>query len=944
MNLSRVVPVLIALLIPINAFSATKYISRWQLSEAQPNIREGGRTNSVAVNPINAREVLAASDSGGLFKSTDGGIHWTHIDTLPVIFTQAVAYLYPNTVLVSAKADFKVENGGGIWRSADGGATWTQAKLNIPGFTGRLSAYDISVMASEVAAGTSEGVFLSSDWGQTWTYSDVFGSGDKTVSSVLMTSTSPTRVYAAGPSGVRLGTNPAGTWQSPILDPGAAGAIRNIHAFGRSPLSSSQAFVINGNGQLFRTDNSGSIWTLMPNAPAQGNCAGTSFIKVVRRGVDALELYLGNRCGLYRLLAPIAQNTANFSGTWQAASVDHTGTRDLSFFGSIPCVLASSGGLHKTADGGWTWTFTGGGRDGYNALQVAEIKGQLVGTTTDLYFGTQDNNLWAMNVWGNTYNVHPHQGAYIELERRVAAEKDSQLTFMADGNNRISGRHFDDAHDWNDFPATLGHYGSPVLLRRPFHVQYARGRNASEKGLMLHDEIFGWRDFATFPDIPRDNPRLGQSDGWDTSRSAIVYVPYSAGPLLFGSRLLRVHKRLVPQEHGTAVYPAMNDFGVLGINPVMNGVWYSVFGVDTADAGHLIAPDVAQQQMLESGDGGDNWTLVHGLKDLVTDNGRLQFSTNLIGPSPVCPNVTAVSFSPQDPNLVLVGTSEGGIFHSDDRGVTWKKIANTSRATYITSFYWQNANTVFVSTFGRGIWMLKNTRIAVSTIFDDLCGSCDVVANDGTPGAPRFDGSVLVFEGQIVGIRTEKSQLREVLVTPGSSVVFTGDLDDPQDDIAIVESDGRNASAFEPLPKPPADGWLATGVVFTNGDALTGTAFAKSELSLLPPPSETKMGGSTESPTKGMPSLRLTTTATNVIPTATSREVFTLEANNLVPAASYEVLIDGISMKGAVATADGNGTLTMSVTAPPDDGYHTVTVRMSGEEAAIAASPLYVQN
>jgi photosystem II stability/assembly factor-like uncharacterized protein len=946
-KLSRVLPLLItlliALLIPIEVFPATKFVSRWELFENQPNITQGGRTNSVAVNPTNASEVFAASDSGGLFKSTDGGIHWAHVDTLPVIFTQSVAWVYPNIVLVSAKADFKVKNGGGVWRSGDGGATWTQANLNIPGFTGRLSAYEISVSSSEVAVGTSEGVFLSSNGGVNWSYSDVFGSSNKTVFSVLMTSTSPTRVYAGGPSGVRLGTNPAGTWESPILDPGAAGGIRDIHAFGRSPLSASQAFVVNGSGQLFRTDNSGSIWTLMPSAPAQGQCAGISFIKAVRRGQDTLDLYFGNRCSLYRLAAPITQNTANFSGTWQEATVDHRGTRDLSFFAGNPCLLATAGGLHKTPDAGWTWTLTGGGRDGYNALQVTEIKGQLVGTTTDLYFGTRDNDLWAMNVWGNTYNFHHYAGAYIELERRVVSDDDSQITFNASGNNRVSGRHFENAHDWPDF-ASLGHYGSPILIRRPFYVQLTRGSHALEDGLSLYDETWGWREFAAFPEMPVDNPRLGQSDGGDLSRAAIVYQPFRSGTMLpWAGRLMRIHGRLVPQEQGTVFYPAMNGFGALGLNPTMDGVWYSVFAVDTADAAHLIAPDVVQQQMMESHDGGENWTLIHGLKDLVTDNGRLQFVTDLIGAGPVCPIVTAVSFSPQDPNLVLAGTSEGGIFYSDDRGITWKKIAGTDRATYITSFHWQNANAVSVSTFGRGVWALRNVRVAVSTVFDDVCGSCDVVANDSTPGRPPFDGSVLVFDGHILGVHTEKSQLREVFVTPGSSVAFTGDPDDPQDDIAVIESDGRDTSQFEPLPKPPADGWIATGVVFTKGDALTGTAFAKTELTLLPPPSDAKLGGSTQSPSKGTPSIRLTTAAVDVVPTAASGEAFQLAATNFLAAARYEILIDGMAIKGTV-TADGNGAFVTSVTAPTEPGYHTVAVRMDGDETVIDASPLYVRN
>jgi photosystem II stability/assembly factor-like uncharacterized protein len=939
-NLSRVGSLLIALLLPIQVFAGTKYLTRWSLFENQPNIEEGGRTQSIAVNPVNASVVFAASDSGGLFKSIDGGVKWKHVDSLPVIFTQAVVYATPDILLVSAKADFKIKNGGGIWRSVNGGTTWKQQELPIAGFTGRLSAYGISVYSTGVVAGTSQGVFLSDDRGATWTYSDVFGGERKAVHSVLITPTSPTRVYAAGPSGIRLGTNPAGTWQPPVLDPGAAGPILGIHAFARSPLAASQAFVVNGQGQLFRTDNNGSIWTLMHTAPPQGPCAGHAFIKATRRQPDTLDLYLGTRCGLHRLAAPVTQNTANFSGTWQAVSVDHPGTLDLSFFNGYPCVLASAGGVHRTVDGGSTWTLTGGGADGYNALQVTEIKGQRVGNELDLYFGTRDNNVWAMNGAGIVHNSHRSDGAYIELEPRVATEKDSQITFTASGNNRISGRHFEGAHDWNDF-ASLGHIGSPMLIRRPFHLQLTRGSQAFDPGLSILDETWGWREFANFPERAADNPRLGQSDGGDTSREAIVYQPVrNILGLPWASRLLRIHKRLVPTESATVFYPPadqIGSIGAIGTNPTMDGAWYSVFAVDPGDASHLIAPDVKNEVMLDSPNGGDDWLLIHDLNDKLASDGLL-FVTDLTGAGPVNPLVTAISFSPQDPNLVLAGTNEGGIYHSDDRGLTWTKILGSERATYVTSFYWQTANMVYVSTFGRGIWKLKNGRVAVGLAFDDLCDSCDVVADTGAPDRPVFDGSVLAFEGRILGVRKEKSQLRELFVTPGSSVVFTGDLNDPQDDIVITESNGRET--FDPLPAP--DGFVTAAVVFTSGDTITGTAFAPAELNLLRAVYP-KLGGSTESPSKGMPMIRVTTSSSDVVPTATPREAITLSGTDFLPAASYEIVIDGLPVKGTV-TADGSGAFGMSLSAPSMPGAHTIGVRMVNEETLIDATAMFVRD
>jgi hypothetical protein len=49
----------------------------------QPNIKWGGRTVAIDVNPANTAIAVAASESGGLFLTTDSGATWSHIDSLP---------------------------------------------------------------------------------------------------------------------------------------------------------------------------------------------------------------------------------------------------------------------------------------------------------------------------------------------------------------------------------------------------------------------------------------------------------------------------------------------------------------------------------------------------------------------------------------------------------------------------------------------------------------------------------------------------------------------------------------------------------------------------------------------------------------------------------------------------------------------------------------------
>jgi hypothetical protein len=759
-------------------------------------------------------------------------------------------------------------------------------------------------------------------------------------------------LLAGGPGGLRR-------WDTSQVFPewttvSSVGWIGDIHALGRSPLSASHAYAVDATSALFRTENGGVTWTQIASAPSRNgrNCGGISFIKTVQRTIVAtrfLHLYVGNRCELHHLTAAVnlAGTSANYSGTWQPAAIDHGDTRDLGFIANLPFLLGTDGGLHNTTDGGSTWHFVGGGRNGYNALQVYEIDGQSVGSSfvTDLYFGTQDNNLWASNIFGNIHALYGAEGFHIEAERRVPHEEDVKIAYVGCSGcqNNISGRHFAHYTAWNRPPgADIPEKSAPVALRNAMYVQTVNRTNALDAGLALTEDTGAtWRQFALFNEIPRDLPKLGRSGDGDPAQTSIVYQTFRSNVSAPGfgevDRLMRIHKPLFSTTNGTVFFPAMNGFGGLGFNLTLY-VQYMVYGIDPGNAFHVIAPDVVNQKMRETRDGGDTWTEIPGFADLVTDGGRLLFRTDLVGDGigPIFPIVTAVSFSPQDPRLVLAGTSEGGIYVSNDNGGTWKKIAGTERATYITGFFWENGNAVHISTYGRGLWKLRNRKIALPTAFDDLCGTaCDVVSNDSGPSRPSFTGGVLVYEGTVLGARTSDSQLKEVFVPPGSSVMFVGDQKDPQWDIAITETDRVDPSQLETLPKPPK-GWITKGLVFTDGDKLTGTVFGDSEMTLVPPISPEMYGGSTESPTKDKPYIRLTSGET-----LTPNKSFDLTATDFVPEATNVVFIDGVSTKITV-TADRTGSFNAKLSAPPEFGVHVVQVRALDEETVIDSSMFLV--
>src|SRR4029077_11452799 len=105
---------------------------------------EGNRATSVAGVPGKPNIWYVGAASGGIFKSTDGGIHWDPIfDSEPVasIGSLAVAASDPNIVWAGTGESFirsHISVGAGIYKSLDAGKTWSLMGLEKTGRIGRV--------------------------------------------------------------------------------------------------------------------------------------------------------------------------------------------------------------------------------------------------------------------------------------------------------------------------------------------------------------------------------------------------------------------------------------------------------------------------------------------------------------------------------------------------------------------------------------------------------------------------------------------------------------------------------------------------------------------------------------------------------------------------------------------------------------------------------------
>ena len=192
----------------------------------------------------------------GVYKSTDGGLHWTHMG---LAATQHIGRIQvdprnANTVYVAALGPaWKAGGERGLYKSTDGGTTWKLIKAPANDKTGAIDVQldpsnpDVLYLSmweryrtpySLLSGGVGSGLFKSTDAGATWT--EIKGSG-----------------YPEGPKG-RIGLAISRS------NPQVVYALTEAASIEPGPMKFNTAANAAANG-LYRSADGGKTWTHMNN-------------------------------------------------------------------------------------------------------------------------------------------------------------------------------------------------------------------------------------------------------------------------------------------------------------------------------------------------------------------------------------------------------------------------------------------------------------------------------------------------------------------------------------------------------------------------------------------------------------------------------------------------------------------------------------------------------
>ena len=342
----------------------------------------GGRVTTVTGVPSQPKTFYMGVASGGLFRTTDGGVTWVPITDgkVPLGSTGcvAVADSDPNVIYLGTGSDdvrSNVSTGRGMYKSTDGGQTWKFIGLYNAGQIGGVRIHPtnpnivwVSAQGDAFKANAERGIFKTTDGGQTWKkvlfVSDQVGAMD-----VELQPGNPDVVYAwmsvleRKPWTIISGAREGGFYKS--TDGGEHfNKITNglpTELIGKANLAVTAAKAdriyalveAKPGGGLYRSDDAGQTWTAMKPQPAQiGNGMIQRPFYYVALGADPTNadvVYTGAE-GFYK--------SSDGGKTFTVFRTPHGDNHDIWISpkdGNI-MIQSNDGGANVSFDGGRSWS------------------------------------------------------------------------------------------------------------------------------------------------------------------------------------------------------------------------------------------------------------------------------------------------------------------------------------------------------------------------------------------------------------------------------------------------------------------------------------------------------------------------------------------------------------------------------------------------------------
>ncbi|WP_222984512.1 WD40/YVTN/BNR-like repeat-containing protein [Flagellimonas meishanensis] len=376
-----------------------------------------GRVTAIDVVHANPDIMYVGTASGGLWKSTSGGIKWSPIfdeEVTASIGAVAIQQSNPSVIWVGTgegNPRNSLNGGYGIYKSLDGGKSWKSMGLEKTRHIHRViidptnpDVVYVGAIGSPWGEHPERGVFKTTDGGKTWN-KILFANNRTGVADLIMDPTNPNKLIAAlwehkrdpwffksggEGSGLHITHDGGATWKKLSEEDGLPkGELGRIGvAIAKNKPNIVYALVEAKKNALYRSEDGGFTWKKVNDKNDIGN-----------RPFYYSEIYVDpeneNRVfSIFTYVNVSEDGGKNFEQLMPAYQVDNGVHPDHHAWWIHPengqfMIDGNDGGMNITKDGGKTWRFIGN-------LPVAQFYHISVDNEYpyNVYGGMQDNGSW----------------------------------------------------------------------------------------------------------------------------------------------------------------------------------------------------------------------------------------------------------------------------------------------------------------------------------------------------------------------------------------------------------------------------------------------------------------------------------------------------------------------------------------------------------------------
>ena len=656
-----------------------------------------GKVDAIVVDPRDSNVVYVGTDSGGVWKSVDGGANWRPLtDSTALLGIGALALdpSNPNVIYAGTGGDFGFYLEAGVIKSTDGGATWTNiAAPFLASGRPQFLQFGIDPNNSQVVlAATDYGIWRSTDAGLTWTHQTTAQSGSVIFDPHHAGVAYYTQEYLQwndGTDGLYRSSDSGATWAhigntgGNAIPPALVSVTPKVYL---DPTNSQVLYYqtavtyfseTSGNGAIYKSIDGGGNWTPLPSLPPL--CC--------QKYVSAFAVNPTNPNILYSGIIDLYRSMDGGT-TWSPMFIS-TG-------GSTVDLHPDHHALAFSADGGVLYEGNDGGvfRTTFPAAQVYDWQ-NLNGTLATLLLypglsvdpsnsntsvvGTQDNGTLlyqGASAWNGSFSCG--DGGYTAIDPTSPT-----IVFIACANRSSIYR-----------SAAAGVDGSFVLTSTGIDPT---DRIDDPPPLAMDPNQPGWLYFGTY--------RVYQ-----TMNGGLNWQPISPDLTLNNSGSSLLSAVVVAPSDSNVVYAASFEGHVQVTTNASAGTsatWQDISGtlLDPPPPGQSSGPilslaaDPLAASTLYVGIGSSN------TRHLFMTSDRGVSWASIGGGLPDSPLNTIV-VDPDQPGALYVGTDVGA-FWTADAGAHWQILGQGLPNVIVTSLVLQRSNRVLrAGTFGRSAWDL----------------------------------------------------------------------------------------------------------------------------------------------------------------------------------------------------------------------------------------------